>query len=467
MTSPVPRAPLRSPPRQPTLIQVESRRPPGSAPVSEAMRPGRVGTSSIRRGPMWLMRSVDHWVGLPLCFTLGALVALRHRLLPRRERAIRANGTLVVIKFFGLGSIIEATPLLRAIRQRYPGARLVFLTFQSNEGLLRRLGLCTDIRIIRTRSPIHFVLDTLGTLLWMQRQDVDAAIDLEFFSKFSTLMAALGGARRRVGYHLNAFWRRSLLTDPVYFNYYRHITDVFAQAGSHLDVPIEDGTLTRVPVDEAARTRVDQSLRKWIGGADGAAGGRLVGVNVNAGEMSLERRWPVENFIALIEALIARHSDVRVLLTGAAGEADYVRTVFDGLRETARHRVLVAAGLWSMDEFVASLERMACFVTNDSGPMHLAAAQGAPLVSLWGPGRPEFYAPHVPRHEIIYEEYPCSPCLYMFTTFEGMWCGHEGWCMQAIQPATVLAAIERLLEPGASIPSGAGAKGGGATPDPA
>lgn len=56
------------------------------------------------------------------------------------------------------------------------GSRLVFLTFQSNEGLLRRLGLCTDIRIIRTRSPIHFVLDTLGTLLWMQRQDVDAAI---------------------------------------------------------------------------------------------------------------------------------------------------------------------------------------------------------------------------------------------------------------------------------------------------
>jgi ADP-heptose:LPS heptosyltransferase len=103
--------------------------------------------------------------------------------------------------------------------------------------------------------------------------------------------------------------------------------------------------------------------------------------------------------------------------------------------------------------------------------MHLAAAQGAPLVSLWGPGRPEFYAPHVPRHEIIYEEYPCSPCLYMFTTFEGMWCGHEGWCMQAIQPATVLAAIERLLAPGpgagASVPSGAGAQGGGTTPDPA
>lgn len=445
------------------LIQIEPRRPPGFAPTAPGPRPGRVGTSSIRRGPMWLMRSIDHWVGLPLCFVLGAFVSLRHRLLPRRERPIRDNGTLVVIKFFGLGSIIEATPLLRGIRRRYPNARLVFLTFQSNEGLLRRLGLCTDIRIIRSRSPLHFVLDTLGTLWWMQRHDVDAAIDLEFFSKFSTLMAVLGGARRRVGYHLNAFWRRSLLTDPVYFNYYRHITDVFAQAGSHLDVPIEDHSLTPVPVDEAARRRVEQSLRDFAH-QDGGAAGRLVGVNVNAGEMSLERRWPVENFVLLIESLLARHADLRVLLTGAPAEADYVRTVIKGLSEASRCRVLVTAGLWSMDEFIAALGIMTCFVTNDSGPMHLAAAQGAPLVSLWGPGRPDFYAPHVARHEVIYEQYPCSPCLYMFTTFEGMWCHHEGWCMQAIQPATVLAAVERLLTGGAATPgpaaAGALARGG-------
>jgi len=377
-------------------------------------------------------------------------VSLRHRILRRPERPIRERGTLLVIKFFGLGSIVEATPLLRGIRQRYPQARLVFLTFQSNEGLLRRLGLCTDIRIIRSRSPLHFALDTLGTLWWMQRHDVDASIDLEFFSKFSTLMAVLGGARRRVGYHLNAFWRRSLLTDPVYFNYYRHITDVFAQAASHLDVPIEDQRLTPVPEVEGARERVSASLRDFVGRDGSPAPGRLVGVNVNAGEMSLERRWPVASFVELIESLIERHPDVRVLLTGSAAETGYVNTVFEGLSERARHRAMVTAGLWSMDDFVAALGIMTCFVTNDSGPMHLAAAQGTPLVSLWGPGRPEFYAPQVSRHEVIYERYPCSPCLYMFTTFEGMWCRHEGWCMQAIQPAAVLAAVERQLAGGAA-----------------
>ncbi|HYM80064.1 MAG TPA: glycosyltransferase family 9 protein [Candidatus Limnocylindria bacterium] len=431
------------------LIQIDPPRPLPPAPGLPANRPGRVGTSSIRRGPLWLMRSVDHWVGLPLCFTLGAMVSLRHRFWARPERPIRDRGTIVVIKFFGLGSILEATPLLAGLRRRYPNARLAFLTFPANEALLRRLNLCSDVRVIRTRSPLQFVLDTLGTIVWMQRQDVDAVVDLEFFSKFSTLMAVLGGARRRIGYHLNAFWRRSLLTAPVYFNYYHHITDVFAQAGSYLDVMIEDSKLTPVPVTEDARQSVDQWLRdQGIPTTD-----RLIGINVNAGDMSLERRWPIEGFVDLIGALLERHPDLRVLLTGAPGEAEYVRTVHERVSETVRPRVLMTAGPWSLDQFIASFDRMAVFVTNDSGPMHLAAAQGAPLVSLWGPGRPDFYAPRATRHEVIYEAFPCSPCLYMFTTFEGMWCRHEGWCMQAITSAKVLAAVERLLAGGRDLES--------------
>src|SRR5262249_18736042 len=163
-------------------------------------------------------------------------------------------------------------------------------------------------------------------------------------------------------------------------------------------------------VDAGSRARVDQTLRErgWTKAE------RLVGVNVNAGELSLERRWPVERFAGVIEALVARHDDLRVVLTGAPGEAENVRRPFERLGEGARARTLVAAGLWSLDDFIAALERMACYVTNDSGPMHLAAAQGVPLVTLWGPSRPDSWAPPSRRHEILYENYPCSPCMHMF-----------------------------------------------------
>jgi heptosyltransferase-2 len=392
------------------------------------------------------MKAVDLWLGLPLCTLLGVLVTVRHRFWPRRARPIRENGTLVVSKFFGIGTILEASALLAAIRRRYPGARLVFLTFKANEGLIRRLGSCTDVRVIRTRSPLWFALDTLRHVIWMRWHDVDAIVDLEFYSKFSTLMSVLSGARMRVGYHLNAFWRSSLLTHPVYFNYYRHVTSILAEAGSRIDVPVPSGELQALPVDAGSRARVDQTLRErgWTKAE------RLVGVNVNAGELSLERRWPVERFAGVIEALVARHDDLRVVLTGAPDEAEYVRRAFERLSEGGRARTLVAAGLWSLDDFIAALERMVCYVTNDSGPMHLAAAQGVPLVTLWGPSRPDSWAPSSRRHEILYENYPCSPCIHMFTTYEGMWCRHEGWCMQAIAQAKVLAAVERMLAGGDS-----------------
>jgi ADP-heptose:LPS heptosyltransferase len=423
-------------------VDRDRRRMAGAGADPSSPLPGSVGSSFPPKGPLFRMRWIDHWIGLPVCFFVGVALRLHHRFLPRPDRPVRETGTVLVIKFFGLGSIMQATPLLRAVRARYPRARLVFLTFQENAGLLQRLDLCDELRVIRNGSPVTFFLDTMREVFWMRGRGVDASIDLEFFSKFSTLMAVLGGAQKRIGYHLNAYWRSSLLTHPVYLNYYQHIADVFAKTGIPIDVTVEDRSLSPVPVSDAARAKV----REWLAAQGWGATTRLVGVNCNAGDISLERRWPVERFAEVIAGLVAKHSDVRVVLTGAPAEAEYVRGVWDRIPEAARTPVRIVAGVWSLDEFIAALGLMRCFVTNDSGPMHLAAAQGTPLVSLWGPARPDFYAPRVDGIEVIYENYPCSPCLfYMFTTFEGMWCRHEGWCMQAIAPARVLAAAERVL----------------------
>lgn len=387
------------------------------------------------------MRWIDHWVGLPACFALGLLLTAARRVLPARDRRISGERAIAVFKFFGLGSILQATPLLRAVRRHYPRSRLAVVTFDVNEPLLRRLDLNADIRVIRTSGALAFATDVVAHVLWSWRNGVEAVIDLEFFSKFSTLLALFSGARVRVGFHLNDFWRRSLVTHPIYFNYFRHITDIYTAAARQIGVEIDDASLSRIAFGPESMESVERSLA----GHGWRPDMRLIGVNANAGEMSLERRWPVERFAAVIETLLRRRPDLFVALTGSPSERPHVESLRALLPPDVAGRVAVTAGEWSLDEFAAALTRCVGFLTNDSGPMHMAAAQGVPGVSLWGPGRPEFYAPRTANHRALYANYPCSPCLYMFTAFEGMWCRHEGWCMREIQVESVVEAVESVL----------------------
>jgi ADP-heptose:LPS heptosyltransferase len=104
------------------------------------------------------------------------------------------------------------------------------------------------------------------------------------------------------------------------------------------------------------------------------------------------------------------------------------------------------AGKLSFEEFMASMDLYDFFLTNDSGPVHLAYAQGVDTISLWGVGRPSFYGPQVGNHSTFYRHLPCSPCLYMFTSEVGQWCDHRGDCMQAIGVDEVWATVKAYID---------------------
>jgi ADP-heptose:LPS heptosyltransferase len=412
---------------------------PSSPPAPPAQRtPATPGRTMLLAAMRW----VDNWVGLPLCFVFGLLALVARRIWPARPRKVTGTRPIAVFKFFGLGSIMEATPLLRAIRQRHPQAPLVFVTFDAMAPLLQRLGLATHLRVLRTGSPVRLAMDCLRAVLWMRRIRVEAVVDLEFFSKFSTLLSFLSGARLRVGYHLNEFWRRSLVKHPIYFNYFHHITDIFCEAGRRLDVELTDHRISRLEPPPEALVAATNSLRS-AGWKEGAP---LLGVNVNAGELCHERRWPIERFAWVVERLLRDRPGLFLAVTGAPSEKAYSALLLEALPADLRPRAFLAAGAWSLDAFVAGLSLMDGFLTNDTGPMHLAAAQGTPIVSLWGPARPGFIAPRAENLRVLYANYQCSPCVNMFTSFEGMWCGHEGWCMLEIQPQEALDAVAAMLD---------------------
>jgi ADP-heptose:LPS heptosyltransferase len=396
--------------------------------------------------PMVRMRDIDNWIGLPLCLCVGVVVRLLAALRTRRRDIPASPRRIVVMKFFGMGSVIQASAMLRAIREHYPRSALIFLTFDRTAGPLERMGVCSEVRQVRTDGVLSFGWDVLRQVATLIREPADVCIDLEVFSKFSTLMSVISRAPVRVAFHLNSFWRYSLVTHPVYYNYYRHVSDVYNDAAAAIGVTVSDPRPCRLTLEPGTMERCRQRLRDagW-NGSD-----RLVAVNINAGELSFERRWPRERFAAIIERLVTHaggaRPGLRVVLTGAPDEAHYVGDLVSALNEAAQQQVLNLAGRLSFDEFVASMDLYDLLLTNDSGPLHLAFAQGLATVSLWGPGRPRFYGPPRGPHTTLYNPLPCSPCLYVFTSEAGKWCNHRGDCMRAIEVDDVWTAVQAQLD---------------------
>ena len=133
----------------------------------------------------------------------------------------------------------------------------------------------------------------------------------------------------------------------------------------------------------------------------------------------------------------------RVMLVGSPGERAYVESVRVHIPdESVRSKVLNLAGSLSFGAFLALLARASVVITNDSGPMQLAALLGAPVVSLWGPGTPATYEPRTPRHVAVRQDVFCSPCLYITRKPP---CEGNNICMKWLGVQSVLSAVGELV----------------------
>ena len=391
-----------------------------------------------------LFKWIDHWVGVLVC----SLLSLWERASgPRDADSPQVvldppPKAILIIKFFGLGSILLSAGLVRSIKERYPATRILFLSFKENEEMLKILGLADEIRVVDTRGPLRMACSILANLVYFFRHRPDVAVDLEFFAKFSTLMAYLSGARWRVGFCFNQLWRYPLVNVPVHFNHSRHILEIYSQCGHAIGVDSVPALPPRLRLDGAERESV-QLLWSTLGLREDDL---VLGVNVNASGLAYCRRWPRQRFAEVIGELLREDPRLKVLLTGTRDEQEYVAGVLPCLGEHTRGRVVDLAGALTLRQFLALLERLDVFLTNDSGPFHMAQIQRTPVVSIWGAGSPDLYGHLGPTsNRVIYKRWACSPCLYIYRTDAGFFCRKRACCLDGIESTEVAAAVRDLL----------------------
>ncbi|RMD86493.1 MAG: glycosyltransferase family 9 protein [Candidatus Dadabacteria bacterium] len=351
--------------------------------------------------------AIDHWIGGPLAWTLN-FCAIVVSFIIRRDHSLSTPPKRVLfLKFVGIGSIVRASFLFPSIRAKFPEAEISFATFPQCKGIVEMYPDIDKVITVRDSSLLSLALDTLKLIVWCWIKRVDLIIDLEVHSKYSSLVVAGSLAKNRAGFGgITSRFRTGLYSHLVFWNPTKFVEEAYEKLGNALGVKrVCRSAKLSIPND--ARLEVEAFLKE---NGFSQENNILIGININSSELRRERKWPIESFSQVIHSL-ALHPQTAFILVGSPSERDYTLSLLS-LCSDLSGRVVSAAGALSFQGFAALLERISLFITNDSGPMHLASVMDVPMVSLWGPTSPEIYCPPTNRHITIYRPIYCSPCTH-------------------------------------------------------
>jgi hypothetical protein len=152
----------------------------------------------------------DRLIAFPTALLFNAFARAIGKLM-RRDHSITPVNVkkIVVAKLIGMGSILQATPLLKALKGRFPQAQLTFVTMRSNQELLKHLSCIDEVLILDDQNVFRMALTTLQTIAALIRQRADLYLDLEVYSAFSSLLALWAVTRNRIGfYRHSAFFKK-------------------------------------------------------------------------------------------------------------------------------------------------------------------------------------------------------------------------------------------------------------------
>jgi ADP-heptose:LPS heptosyltransferase len=336
--------------------------------------------------------------------------------------ALEPRPRILVIKLATLGDLLLATPALRALRLRYPDARIDLLTTPAAAPLLVNSSLVDHLYILDKyafdtpsallRRPWH-LLPTLLRLTELRRNAYDAVLlphhlTLRFGRLKYRLMLKALAPRLTAGLDNGHGGFLDLRVPDNGFGA-RHEAEYCQEVAQAVDASLPPG-----------ERGVHLADLGWGDICSPPAGQPndttppVIALHPGSGSYSLARRWPVERYAELGRRLHDTYG-ARLLLVGGPEERSLVQSMLDllGRPDWAED----ATGAHSPHQLALRLSRCALFVGNDSFPMHLAAAVGIPTVAVFGPSNADAWGPYTPdapeRARIVHRtDLACMPCIY-------------------------------------------------------
>lgn len=328
---------------------------------------------------------------------------------------------ILVLKLRAIGDVMLSTVVLRNLRLAFPNAQVDFLTERSSREVIEGNPYINNILVF------DYKRDNGAGLLWtVRRRKYDLVIDL-FGNPRTAIITLFSGARYRVGYRFR--WRQycyNVVVEPRGGEV--HNTEFNLDAVRAIDVPIVSNEI-EFPLDGASEQFAEEFFSREVQRKPGS--GFIVALNPGGGWYT--KRWKTPQYARLGDALVGEFG-AKVLLVWGPGEEHDVRDLQSRMTQPS-----LLLPQTSLKQLGAILKRCHLLVTNDSGPMHIAAAVGTPVVAIFGPTNPELQGPVGAGHEIVRNERLLCLCCN-FTD-----CPIGNPCMLELGVEEVLAGVRRAI----------------------
>ena len=350
-----------------------------------------------------VLKHIDKYLVLAICRLLK-LSKNRNRASENISSLNKDNAKILFIKLWGIGNNVFLLPLIEAVKTSYPNANIYVLTLEQNKGIFKNCQFVKCVYGVNTRNPFALAHSLIRILDDLKKKNLDIIFDFEQFVKISILMAQMLKAKLTVGFDTPNQHRGEFYDIVVPYDKHGHILEHFVQIIKPMGVYINKLKLTPISVSVEDKNRVfDFLAQEFITDKE-----ILVGIHAGSGINFTGRRWPLDSFTRLADKL-ARLNYTRVIFTGNKKEAALVRKIINNLED--KSRIIDTSGKFNIAELAFLISMCKVFVSNDTAPVHIAAAMGTSVVGLYGPNNPDIYGPYSDNKLVFYKDFPCSPCI--------------------------------------------------------
>jgi heptosyltransferase-2 len=354
-----------------------------------------------------VIKAIDKYILSLVCIVLGLFV---------RKSSISEPKNIIVIKLWAMGDSVNTLPLIKKIKEKNPGIQIDVLATKSNS------------KVYHGQEFIDSIIELGPGTVFHSLRKYDLALDFEPYLNISAIIGFML-AKKSAGF--SGKTRAMLYNATGQFYKDKHITVSYLSILKTFMNPDKRIALPKIKYSQNSKKRMDSMLKKM------KIRKPLIGFCPSVGVTVKEREW-----IGYKE-LSKRLSDYDILLVGVKGDKEKYENIRDG--QTNIHNI---AGMVSIDELFYLMERIDVFVSNDTGPMHLAAAQGVSTIGLFGPNTPKIWAPLGKDNISIY--HPKAGCPFIDNTSHTLapinLTDKQKTCMDAITVDEVYNTVIKLLK---------------------